>query len=56
MMSELRTKYPTHYCREMGNFDFTYEEVTFEVLKDFNNWVLNAFHDGVEAVVIFSRE
>ena len=55
-MDKLITKYGDHYCRQMGNFEFPYEGVTFQILQDFNNWTINAFHDGFEAIVIFSQE
>jgi hypothetical protein len=52
----LKSKYARHYSREMGNFDFQYEEITFEILLDFNNWKQNAFMDGEEKVVIFYQD
>jgi len=55
-IEQLIEKYGKHYSREMGNFDFNYEEITFEIMKDFNQYKMNAFHDGEENVVIFYIE
>ena len=55
-MEKLITKYGNNYCHQMGNFDFPFKEVTFQLLQDFNNWTINAFHDGFEQIIIFSKE
>lgn len=55
-MKKLLEKYPKHYCRQMGNFDFIYEELTFEILQDFNGWKQTAMFDGNEAFIIFYQD
>lgn len=49
-------KYSKHFSTEMGNFDFNYEEITFEIMQDFNQYKMNAFNDGEENVIIFYKE
>ena len=55
-MNKLIEKYSKHYGSEFENFDFTYAELTFEIMRDFNGWKQTAMIDGDEHIIIFYQE
>jgi hypothetical protein len=49
-------RYPRNFRKEMGNFEFNFEEITPQIMLDFNGFKMQSFMDIDGLIITFYQE
>lgn len=53
----LIAKYSRNYDLHMGNFDFLYSQITYQILEDFSEWAhIGYISEDDHQVILFTQD